>query len=52
MVYSIGNVDFKHWEANHAARVCFSDNNSCNWVDEPPIFLLSELLNDVIIISN
>jgi ribonuclease HI len=50
----VGNVSFKHCprEANEAAhelaRVCFSSISSCNWVDEPPSFLLEKLINDVI----
>jgi ribonuclease HI len=49
----IGNVQFKYCprEANgvahELARVCFSSKNSCNWVDEPPSFLLDKLINDV-----
>jgi hypothetical protein len=50
----VGNVSFKHYprEANEAAhelaRVCFSSISSCNWVDEPPSFLLEKLINDII----
>jgi hypothetical protein len=49
----IGNVQFKFYqrEANgvdhELARFCFSSKNSCNWVDEPPSFLLDKLINDV-----
>jgi hypothetical protein len=50
----VGNVSFKHCprEANEAAhelaRVCFASISFCNWVDEPPSFLLEKLINDVI----
>jgi ribonuclease HI len=49
----IGNVIFKYCprEANEVAhelaRFCFSSRSSCNWVDEPPSFLLEKLINDV-----
>jgi hypothetical protein len=49
----IGNVQFKYCsrEANGVAdelvRFCFSSKNSCNWVDEPPSFLLDTVINDV-----
>jgi hypothetical protein len=50
---SIGDVSFSHClrEANRVAhelaRFCYSNYLSCNWVDEPPRFLLDSLLNDV-----
>lgn len=53
-VASIGTVFFKHCprEANGVAhdlaKHSFSNRTSCNWVDEPPGFLLDTLLNDVI----
>jgi hypothetical protein len=49
----IDNVWFKHCprEANgvahELARNSFCDQNSCNLVDEPPSFIISELLDDV-----
>jgi hypothetical protein len=49
----IDKVSFKHCprEANEVAhdiaRFCFSSKASCNWVDEPPSFLLEKLINDV-----
>jgi ribonuclease HI len=52
----IGGVQFQYCprEANEAAhdlvRACFSSKVSCNWVDEPPDFILGRLLNDVTIL--
>ena len=52
LVTAIGNVKFQHCfraanEVDHElARICSSDENSCNWVDEPPSFLLSTIVND------
>jgi hypothetical protein len=52
-VVLIGNVSFKHCprEANEVAHVlareCFASKLSCNWVDEPPGFLMEKLINDV-----
>jgi hypothetical protein len=49
----IDKVSFQHClrEANEVthelARDSFSSINICNWVDEPPSFLLSHLINDV-----
>jgi ribonuclease HI len=49
----IDDVSFKHCprEANEVAhevaRVCYSSKISCNWVDNPPSFLLEKLINDV-----
>jgi ribonuclease HI len=48
-----GNVPIEYCnrEANQVARglarVAFSSGNSCTWVDEPPRFILSKLVNDV-----
>ena len=53
----IGSVSFKHCprEANEVAhelaRSCFIDKISCNWVDEPPSFILGKLINDVTIVN-
>jgi len=55
LVALIGRVSFKHCprEANEVAhelaRSCFIDKISCNWVDEPPSFILGKLVNDVTI---
>ena len=52
----IGQISVLHCprEANEVAheiaRFCYSDNSSCNWVDEPPRFILDKLLNDVTIV--
>nr|XP_051210869.1 uncharacterized protein LOC127328299 [Lolium perenne] len=52
----IGTVQVQHCpsEANGAAHMlakfCSSDKSSCNWVDEPPSFLLDMLVNDVTIL--
>ena len=48
----IGNVEFTHcrWEANEAAhnlaKFSYENNVSCNWVDEPPDFLINSLVNE------
>jgi ribonuclease HI len=48
-----GKVSIKHCnrEANQVAhelaRVSFTSGSSCTWVDEPPRFILSKLVNDV-----
>ena len=53
----IGNVSFKFCprEANEVAHElassCFIDKISCNWVDEPPSFILGKLVNDVTIVD-
>jgi hypothetical protein len=53
----VGHVNFKHCrrEANDAphelASFCYNNGNSCNGVNEPLIFLLSKLIDNVIIIS-
>jgi hypothetical protein len=49
-------VEFKHCsrEANEAAHeiasFCYSCKSDRNWVSDPPSFILSKLLNDVIIV--
>ena len=58
LVTSIGVVTFNHCprEANgvadELARHSFADKNSCNWVDDPPRYLLDKLLNDVIVLND
>ena len=58
MASTIGIVTYRHClrEANKAAheiaRVCFHNKDSCNWVDEPPSFLLDSLLDDVTIVDS
>jgi hypothetical protein len=53
----IGKVLFSHVfrETNRVAHVLaresFLNKNSCNWVDEPPGFVLDDLLNDVICVE-
>jgi ribonuclease HI len=53
---SIGHVEFHHCRretnmvAHEIARNSLSTRTSCNWVDEPPSFILSALLNDVTIL--
>jgi ribonuclease HI len=53
LVVSIGEVSFRHClrEANMVAHSlaheCFKVRLDCNWVDEPPSFILQPLLNDV-----
>jgi ribonuclease HI len=52
----IDDVSFKHCprEANEAAhevaRVCFDSKISCNWIDNPPSFLVEKLINDVTVL--
>jgi hypothetical protein len=54
LIPSIGSVSFKacsretNQVAHNIARFCFSNNISCNWVDEPPSFIFDSLTNDVI----
>ena len=49
----IGQVKIQHCSreenmvAHELARQCFVSNISCNWVDEPPSFILDKLLKDV-----
>jgi ribonuclease HI len=51
-----GNVSIEHCNrganqvAHELARVAFSSGNSCTWVDEPPRFILSKLVDDVTIL--
>ena len=53
LIASIGNVQFCHClrEANsiphEISRHSFENNFSCNWVNEPPDFILELLMNDV-----
>jgi ribonuclease HI len=53
---SIGSVSFKSCprEANQVAheiaRFSFLNNQTCNWVDEPPSFILDRLINDVTVL--
>ena len=53
----IGTVSFRYCprEANEVAheivRSCFTEKVSCNWVDEPPSFILGKLINDVTIVD-
>ena len=53
---SIGKVEFKHCKrdcnkaAHEIARNDFLSKLSCNWVDEPPSFILQTLIDDVTII--
>lgn len=50
---AIGKVEFRHVHreangvAHELARMCFLDEFPCNWIDEPPSFILSALMNDV-----
>jgi ribonuclease HI len=52
----IDKIQYRHCprEANEVAheiaKVCFADKNSCNWLVEPPSFILPMLINDVTII--
>jgi hypothetical protein len=36
--------------AHELARFCFANCSSCNWVDEPPRFLLDFMINDVTVL--
>jgi ribonuclease HI len=53
---NIGNVHYRfyHREANEVAhelaRECFLNKVNCNWVDEPPSFILAKLIDDVTVI--
>ena len=53
LVATIGRVNFQHClrganeVAHELARSCFSERISCNWVDEPPSFIMAKLINDV-----
>jgi ribonuclease HI len=52
----IGRVEYGHChrEANEVAhelaRASYADRNSCNWLVEPPSFIIPMLINDVTII--
>jgi ribonuclease HI len=52
--FGVVSVEFCNREANHVAhelaRVSFSLDSSCTWVDEPPSFILSKFVNDVTIV--
>jgi hypothetical protein len=56
LIPSIGTISFKFCprEANQVAheiaRFCFSNNISCNWVDEPPSILFDSFINDVTVL--
>jgi hypothetical protein len=58
LMTQIGNISFKYCprEANEVAhdlaRSCFLDKISCNWIADPPSFILSKLINDVAIVGN
>jgi ribonuclease HI len=53
MVTSVGDVSFSHCPrkankvAHELAKFSFSNELCCNWVDEPPSFLLDKLIRDV-----
>jgi ribonuclease HI len=53
LVTSIGDVSFSHCPrkankvAHELAKVSFANDLSCNWVDEPPSFLIDKLISDV-----
>jgi ribonuclease HI len=51
--FGVVSVEFCNREANHVAhelaKVSISSGSSCTWVDEPPRFILSKLVNDVTI---
>jgi ribonuclease HI len=53
---TIGEVKFKFCsrEANQVAhendRFSYLNNQTCNWVDEPPSFILGRLINDVTVL--
>jgi ribonuclease HI len=56
LVPAIGLVSFKvcsreaNQVAHNIARFFFSNNISCNWVDEPPSFIFDSLTNDVVVL--
>jgi ribonuclease HI len=56
MVAVIGSVSFSHCprEANEVAdelaSFSFLNKLSCNWVDEPPSFILNSIVNDATIL--
>jgi ribonuclease HI len=51
-----GRVEFNHCGrdlnkvAYSLARECFTSRINCNWVDEPPSFILDRLVDDVMIL--
>jgi siroheme synthase (precorrin-2 oxidase/ferrochelatase) len=53
---SIGEVEFSYCSrdvttvAHEIARSCFHIKILCNWVDEPPKFILNIIVNDATII--
>ena len=53
LIASIGNVNFFHClrETNQCAhkiaKYSFENNSCCTWVNNPPDFILSALMNDV-----
>ena len=55
-VATIGVVSFRHigrdanQVAHELARASYDSKQSCNWVDEPPSFILDRLLHDVTIL--
>ena len=57
IVSSIGKVIFKHClrscnQAAHAlAKFSFTNKYSLSWLDEPPDYLVKELVDDVNVIS-
>jgi hypothetical protein len=51
------SVEFCNREANQVAahelaRDAYTSSISCNWVHEPPRFIISKLANDVILLSD
>jgi ribonuclease HI len=56
MTAGFDDVKFKYCSreankvADEIARFCFQSGNSCNWVDEPPSFILQTIIDDVTII--
>jgi ribonuclease HI len=52
----IGKVEFTHCSrdvnmvAHEIARSCLISKISCNWVDEPPSFILERIVNDLIVL--
>jgi hypothetical protein len=58
LVSLIGTISLSFFsrEANHVAHgiaiFSFSNEDSCNWLDDAPSFILSKLINDVILVGN
>jgi ribonuclease HI len=52
--FGIVSIEHCNREANQVAhelaRVSFTSSSSCTWVDEPPRFILSKLVNDVTVL--